>query len=231
MNKSIKLNDNTYLDSSCVVDNRTPLTDDLKLLKSFNDTKGADYKEMLRNKIEYCKTIVANKSRAQMFLNGGWSGINYGFGIYSKIGTIHQIVWFSSFGIHFCSVVGDTYKYFVFGGDYNPTDITTVNCTVSSGVTINSQPVAKKNNLTKTVQISGIMTRDMTLGKWNDLCTIPSGYRPPITWDFGGVNNACDTLMHIRIHPDGKVQVFPTTYTAPSGTSSVPVYINTMYML
>lgn len=72
MSKSIKLKNNNYWDSSCVVDNRTPLTDDLKLLKSFNGTKGAGYKEMLRNKIEYCKTIVANKSRAQMFLNGGW---------------------------------------------------------------------------------------------------------------------------------------------------------------
>lgn len=232
MSKAYRTINNKYIDSSCVIDSKSTLKNDLKLLKSFDDTSGSDWKEMLRNKINYCSNIVSDKSMAQMFLNGGWMNINYGFGIYSKIGTIHQVVWLSSSGIYYSKLNSDgTYSYFRIGGTDNFTDITTVNCTVSSGATISIQPVAKKNNLTKTVQISGLVTKDMTLGTWNDLCTIPSGYRPPITWDFGGVNNACDTLMHIRIHPDGRVQVYPTTYTAPTGTGSVPVYINTMYML
>lgn len=104
-------------------------------------------------------------------------------------------------------------------------------CPVASGVTISSQPKVRKSDLISMVQLSGSIIKDLRLDTWNDLCTIPSGYRPPIAWDFGGVNNACDTLMHIRINPGGRVQVYPTTHTAPSGTSSVPIYINTMYML
>ena len=104
-------------------------------------------------------------------------------------------------------------------------------CPVASGVTISNQPKVRKSDLISIVQLSGLIIKNLKLDAWNDLCTIPSGYRPPITWDFGGVNNNCDTLMHIRITPGGRVQVYPTTYTAPAGTSSVPIYINTMYML
>lgn len=136
--------------------------------------------------------------------------------------------------VELCAKNGKTSNAWVsvkHGTNFSVGNISSANCTVSSGVTIISQPIAKKNNLTNTVQLSGLMSRNLTLGTWNDLCTIPSGYRPTIQWDFGGINNQCNTAMHIRIYPGGKVQVFPTTYTAPSGTSAIPVYINTMYML
>lgn len=78
----------------------------------YQDSPGENYEEMLRNKLDYCiSNVDASKEYTMFFINGGWYGKNYGFGIYSKIAHIHQLVWHSPWGTYFCRKSGDTYTY------------------------------------------------------------------------------------------------------------------------
>lgn len=73
------------------------------VLDLFNDTSGSDWKDMLKNKIDYCiSNINTTKTNIETFINGGWSGVNYGFGILSKLGNVYQLVWYSTDGIYYC---------------------------------------------------------------------------------------------------------------------------------
>ena len=81
-------------------------------LDLFNDTSGSDWQTMMKNKIDYCiDNMNTNKTNAEMFINGGWSGVNYGFGIFSKIGTVYQLVWHSSTDTYYVRKSGSTYTY------------------------------------------------------------------------------------------------------------------------
>ena len=78
----------------------------------FNDTPGSDWKTMLNNKLEYCiNNIHTNENNYMQFINGGWSGVNYGHGIFSKIGSVYQLSWLSSFGIYYVRKINDSYTY------------------------------------------------------------------------------------------------------------------------
>jgi hypothetical protein len=78
----------------------------------YEDSQGSDYKEMLKNKLDYCiNNIETKKANTSMFVNGGWGGKNYGFGFFSKIGTIYQLAWFSSWGTYYCRKSGSDYTY------------------------------------------------------------------------------------------------------------------------
>lgn len=98
-------------------------------------------------------------------------------------------------------------------------------CSITSGHT----PVAIKEALTGIVQLRGLISRELTLGTWNDLCTIPEGYRPSGARDYISPNNSNDIGVHIRIDSDGNIQVFPTATTAV--TNKTPIYIDTIYMI
>ena len=81
-------------------------------LDMFNDTRGSDWKELLKNKIDYCiANINTSKENAEAFINGGWLTQNYGFGLFSKIGRRYQLIWFSSFGIYYCFHNTESYVY------------------------------------------------------------------------------------------------------------------------
>lgn len=83
------------------------------VLDLFNDTSGSDWQAMMKNKIDYCiSNINTSKNNAMAFINGGWSGQNYGFGIFSKIGTVYQLIWFSNYGYSFFArKIGNNYDY------------------------------------------------------------------------------------------------------------------------
>lgn len=98
-------------------------------------------------------------------------------------------------------------------------------CSIASG----QMPVAIKEAFTGIVQLRGLIRRELTLGTWNDLCTIPEGYRPSGARDYMSPNNSNDTGVHIRIDSDGNIQVFPTATTAV--TNETPIYIDTIYMI
>ena len=89
-----------------------------KELDMFNDTSGSDWQAMMRNKIDYCiDNINTSKESTSAFINGGWSGVNYGFGIFSKIGTVYQLKWFSSNSTYYVRKIGSSYSY------YNENDV------------------------------------------------------------------------------------------------------------
>lgn len=108
---------------------------------------------------------------------------------------------------------------------------TTAECVLAEGCSITSghKPVAIKEAFTGIVQLRGLLSRELTLGTWNALCTIPEGYRPSGTRDYMSPNNSNDIGVHIRIDSDGNIQVFPTATTAV--TNETPIYIDTIYMI
>ena len=108
---------------------------------------------------------------------------------------------------------------------------TTAECVLAEGCSIASgqMPVAIKEAFTGIVQLRGLISRELTLGTWNALCTIPEGYRPSDTRDYISPNNSNDIGVHIRIDSDGNIQVFPTATTAV--TNETPIYIDTIYMI
>lgn len=82
-------------------------------LDMMDDTSGSTWQNMMKNKIDYCiNNINTTKGDIETFINGGWYGRNYGFGVFSKLGNVYQLVWFSSDGIYYCRKLGDsTYNY------------------------------------------------------------------------------------------------------------------------
>ena len=98
-------------------------------------------------------------------------------------------------------------------------------CSIASG----QMPVAIKEAFTGIVQLRGLISRELTLGTWNALCTIPEGYRPSDTRDYMSPNNSNGIGVHIRIDSDGNIQVFPTATTAVA--NETPIYIDTIYMI
>lgn len=83
------------------------------VLDLFNDTSGSTWQDMMKNKLDYCvANINTTKTNIETFINGGWSGANFGFGIFSKIGTVYQLVWYSSNATYYCRKMGNgTYQY------------------------------------------------------------------------------------------------------------------------
>ena len=109
MAKSFKYKDNMFLDSTGIVHNKQLLSDIL-VVDMFDDTSGSDWKEMLRNKIAYCKPKFTRQNQS-ILLNGGWLNHNFGFAICTRIGTQYQIVWLCISGICYCRYDGSQYYY------------------------------------------------------------------------------------------------------------------------
>lgn len=82
-------------------------------LDLFNDTSGSNWKDMIKNKLDYCvSNMKTSKYYMETFINGGWSGVNYGLGLFSKIGTNYQLSWFYIDGYKYVRKVGSTYSYY-----------------------------------------------------------------------------------------------------------------------
>ena len=82
-------------------------------LDAFNDTSGTDWIDMMKNKINWCiSNITSSTGYKETFINGGWSGVEYGFGLFSKINNLcYQLVWFSTRGIFYMRKIGTEYNY------------------------------------------------------------------------------------------------------------------------
>ena len=85
-------------------------------IKPIQDTSGSNVKEMLRNKLQYCKDTIP-ETHIETFVNGGWSGVNFGFGFYSRYGTTYHLLWYSTFGIFMIRQIGNNYEYYQKGWD------------------------------------------------------------------------------------------------------------------
>ncbi len=89
------------------------VADDLSdAIDLFNDTSGNDWQTMMKNKIDWCITnLNTTKQKTMSFVNGGWSGVNYGCGVFSIIDGVYQLIWVCSDFIAYCRKSGTDYEY------------------------------------------------------------------------------------------------------------------------
>lgn len=99
---------------------------------------------------------------------------------------------------------------------------------IASGVTAaqEHQAIAIKDPLTGIVQLRALLYKDIVAG-WNEMCTIPTGYRPKIeSIDYINASNANDIGGHIRIN-NGILYFYGNSYFSGSNH---PVYIDVVYL-
>lgn len=80
-------------------------------LDTYEDSFGNDIYALLNAKLNLVSTKLSGVTNGTMFLNGGWSGTDYGFGIGSKIDNVIQVTMFFSDGIYFARLSNNQYKY------------------------------------------------------------------------------------------------------------------------
>lgn len=178
------------------------------VLDLFNDTSGSNWQDMMKNKLDYCiNNINTTKTNLETFINGGWSGVNYGFGVFSKIGTVYQLIWFSSDDIYYCRKLGgETYNY----RNINIVDSGWQDITLQNGVTARSGDEYKPRyrKIGNVVYVKGQVTipsHSSTIV----MCELPSGYRPicetrmPLMLPY--VNNWIDELGNFCIASSGSM--------------------------
>lgn len=179
-------------------------------LDMFDDTSGATWQDMMKNKLDYCiNNINTTKTNYENFINGGWSGVNFGFGIFSKIGPTYQLVWFSSNATYYCRKLGDgTYQY------TNITGVSTGNATVNSTYISNAENNHWEKN-DKVVSYSFTMT---VTGNWNATTQFLSGLPKAQTYTrFMGLNTSNQTIMRFAIDTNGNVFNAYSNTTPSSG--------------
>lgn len=79
----------------------------------YDDTTGEDIKELLRNKMEYGKSLCTRQDESVVF-GGGWNSHNYGLSIYSHSGwgKYQHLIFISTDGIRMCRNLNGTYTYY-----------------------------------------------------------------------------------------------------------------------
>ena len=128
-------------------------------LNMFSDTSGSTWQDMMKNKLDYCiDNIDTTRQNAETFINGGWQGKNYGCGIFSKIGTTSQLVWFSQYEVYYCRKLGNgTYDYVEY---YKDKDV--IVCGINSNQSMTGTSDVKVNMDTQRIKIGSRLTLDTT---------------------------------------------------------------------
>ena len=189
------------IDSSDITVSQT--NDDISLnlvdrLDMFNDTSGSNWQDMMKNKLDYCiNNINTTKENVETFINGGWSGINIGFGIFSKIGNKYQLIWTSSNATYYCRKLGNgTYQY------TNITGVSTGSATVNNTYISNAENNHWEKN-GKVVSYSFTMT---VTGSWSTTTRFLSGLPKAQTYTkFIGLNANNNTIMRFAIDTNGNI--------------------------
>ena len=167
-------------------------------LDMMDDTSGSNWQDMMKNKLDYCvNNINTTKTNYETFINGGWSGVNFGFGIFSKIGDTYQLVWFSSNAIYYCRKLGDgTYQY------TNITGVSTGTATIDTSY-INS---ASTNSWERQGRVVSYHFTMKTKGTWNYTTQFLSGLPKPMAYlRFIGLDTSNNSPMRFQIDTNGNV--------------------------
>ena len=102
MGKSVKLQNDIYIDGSTIYPK----------LNYSNDTAADSFQNLLKNKLDWCIQYIKIPIPGMTFINGGWQGIMFGFGVYSKINAYtYQLVWFSASYIGYVMKYNSNYTY------------------------------------------------------------------------------------------------------------------------
>ena len=127
-------------------------------LNMFNDTAGSTWQDMIKSKLDYCiDNIDTTRQNAETFINGGWQGRNFGCGIFSKIGTTSQLVWFSQYEVYYCKKDGNGYHYVEY---YKDKDV--IVCGINSNQSLTGTSDVKINMDTQRTRIGTHLTLDTT---------------------------------------------------------------------
>lgn len=174
-----------------------------------NDTSGANWQDMMKNKLDYCiNNINTTKSDVETFINGGWSGVNYGFGLFSKLGTNYQLVWISSNATYYCrKLSNNTYQY------TNITGVSTGTATIDNTYISN----AENNHYEKYGRVVSYSFTMTVTGSWSVTTQFLSGLPKPVASEvrFAGINTSNNTPLRFRINTNGNVSN-AWSYTTPS---------------
>lgn len=185
MAKSIKLKDNIYIDGSAICPN----------LDMFQDTIGTNWQDMMKNKIDYCiANINTNKSIFETFINGGWAGVVYGFGFFSKIGNFYQLLWFSNRGTYYCNYNGINYEYKILNGNNYQTNEQVAGSWID-GKTIYRKVIIVTGNSNNT-QIIGTINDVDTIVKLETLVQNGQTFRNGATCFYGDINWASQVYFN-----------------------------------
>ena len=171
-----------------------------------NDTSGSTWQDMMKNKLDYCiANINTTKENVETFINGGWSGVNYGFGIFSKLGDTYQLIWTSSEAMYYCRrLSNNTYQYTNITGQDGGT------ATVNSSYISN----AENNHYEKYGRVVSYSFTMTTTGGWGPTTQFLSGLpKPQSNTRFMGLNASNQTLMRFEIDTNGNI------YNAYSNTT------------
>lgn len=184
-----------------------------------NDTSGANWQDMMKNKLDYCiNNINTTKENVETFINGGWYGVNYGFGVFSKLGSAnaYQLVWFSSNATYYCRKLGDgTYQYTNITGQDGGT------ATVNSSYISN----AENNHYEKYGRVVSYSFTMTVTGSWNATTQFLSGLpKPQSSTRFMGLNTGNQTIMRFVIDTNGNISNAYSN-TTPSSNHTIEGHI------
>lgn len=167
-------------------------------LSMFNDTPGNTWQDFLKNKLDYCvANINTSKENIESFINGGWYGHNYGFGIFSKIGDVYQVIWFGNFGIYYCRKISNQYEYkqieFEISnyeritGTYNGKPLYRQSYTVT-GDNYNTQILSAQSDVDTIVSITGWVKKGSQIRNINTCYFGDMNWASQIYFDFSNNN-------------------------------------------
>ena len=145
-------------------------------LDMIDDTSGSNWQDMMKNKLDYCiNNINTTKTNIETFINGGWYGVNYGFGVFSKLGDTYQLIWTSSNATYYCRKIGNgNYEY----KDMSITDTGWVSITPATGTWTS----LRYRVIGKLVQVMGYASSlSVSNGSAGVVGTVPSAYMPTIS--------------------------------------------------
>lgn len=186
-------------------------------LDMFDDTSGSNWQDMMKNKLDYCiNNINTTKTNCETFINGGWSGVNYGLGVLSKIGNVYQLVWYSIDSIYYCRKLEDgTYQY------GNITGVSTGSATVNNTYISN----AENNHYEKYGRVVSFSFTLTVKGSWNATTQFLSGLPKAQTYTrFMGLNASNQTIMRFAIDTNGNISNAYSN-TTPSSNHTIEGHI------
>lgn len=106
--------------------------------------------------------------------------------------------------------VGSVASEYTFSADTNSTSTPTAGTYAS----VNTGSYIRRNGNSVYGSFSLLTNSVLSSGGWRNLANIPDGFRPYSNFDSFLVNNANDTPIHLRILPDGSVNIYPTSNIA-----------------
>ena len=103
------------------------------------------------------------------------------------------------------------------------TNVATAEITADEGVTIIRQNLLKSVN---TVTLICVLQKVMTLDTANLLCILPSGYRPPNSFEFVAINSTKGLPIVAEVSStSGGLYVRPTSASADAAAQNITIFL------